>query len=414
MIDVTAEVEKAVERGRPADRELARIFRQNRGFGSHDRRLYSAGAFSLMRWRGWTGAISAAGPIAGLCANLLDAQTIAPHIFALADALDVNADKLQPLGELGIEAKAEALAGMGLHERAPAPEDLIPKWTWDALPFREPAERMAWLETIQRPRPVWLRFDSGHEEHALSFLEANGIETSRHELIQSAWMTETNISRAVLNARKAACIHLQDLSSQAVATVCAPAAEEKWWDTCAGAGGKSLHLADLLAHGTIVATDTRPQTLRNLHKRRVSGGMSRIRTEKLDATKSIPREAPFDGVLVDAPCSGVGTWARNPDARWRTDPEFVNNRARLQLKLLENASEAVKPGGKLVYAVCSPLPKETSAVVSAFAEQHPRFRLTPFQNPLAGGECPGNCLIDGIRNRSIAMYIAVFTADLNG
>jgi 16S rRNA (cytosine967-C5)-methyltransferase len=405
MIEIAGMVEKAVSRGRPADRELARIFRQNRSFGSHDRRIYSEAAFSLLRWRGWTGTLEQAGPRALLQAALLDADEIAPHLAALADSQHIAPDTLRALGALDLVEKAQALSGMNGGSVPPATESLIPAWALDSLPFDSDA-RSAWIASIQTALPVWLRIDSGHEPSARSVLETNAISIQPHPALPLAWSSDRNISRAVLNSDEAGHIHLQDLSSQAVALICAPHSGESWWDLCAGGGGKSLHLADLLGGaGSVLASDPRGESLRSLHERARRANIGIIKTRKSGKPAA---DASYDGVLVDAPCSGSGTWARNPDARWRTDQAFVDNRARLQVRLLEQAAASVKAGGKLVYAVCSLFKQETTDVFAAFSASHPDFKPDPFRNPLAGADCPGQLLIDGVSEQTIAMFVARF------
>jgi len=406
MLEIAAMVEKAVARGRPADRELARIFRQNRSFGSHDRRIYSEAAFALLRWRGWTGTLEQTGPRALLQALLLDSDAITPHLCALADSLQIASETLRALGALDLADKAQALSGMNGGSASPATESLIPAWALDSLPFDSDA-RSAWIASIQTSLPVWIRIDSGHEQAARSVLESNAIGIQPHPALPLAWRSDRNISRAVLNSSEAGHIHLQDLSSQAVALICAPQPGESWWDLCAGGGGKSLHLADLLGEtGSILASDPRAESLRSLHERARRANIGIIKTRK--SAKAAEAEI-FDGVLVDAPCSGSGTWARNPDARCRTDQAFVENRARLQVRLLEQAAAAVKPGGKLVYAVCSLFKQETTDVIAAFSASRPDFKPAPFRNPLTGEDCPGQLLIDGVSEQTIAMFIARFS-----
>src|SRR5690606_3438216 len=112
-------------------------------------------------------------------------------------------------------------------------------------------------------------------------------------------------------------IQVQDLASQMVVKVCGARTGERWWDTCSGSGGKALGLAET-AH-RVLATDTRASILRNLEQRaRAHGVYDRIACRVMDVARDQPGDQHFDGVLVDAPCSGLGTWPRNPDARWRT------------------------------------------------------------------------------------------------
>ena len=156
------------------------------------------------------------------------------------------------------------------------------------------------------------------------------------------------------------------------------------WDVCAGEGGKTLHLADLLAgKGTVMATDRAEWRLDRLQQRLSRARIRGVRWEAWDESKPTPGGEPFDGVLVDAPCTGLGTWGRNPHARWTVQPKDVEELAARQLALLDRAAEAVKPGGRLVYSVCTLTRGETAGVVEAFGKAHADFEPLPFANPFA-------------------------------
>lgn len=177
---------------------------------------------------------------------------------------------------------------------------------------------------------------------------------------------------------------LQDISSQAVGLVCAPQPGQTWWDACAGEGGKLLHLSALMENkGLIWATDRAAWRLDKLKRRAARARAFNYRSRVWDGGQNLPTKTRFDGVLVDAPCSGIGTWQRNPHARWTTTPEDVSELCEVQKCLLRHAAPAVKPGGKLIYAVCSLARSETVEVAETFTAQHPSFELLPLVNPLA-------------------------------
>jgi 16S rRNA (cytosine967-C5)-methyltransferase len=179
---------------------------------------------------------------------------------------------------------------------------------------------------------------------------------------------------------------LQDLSSQAVGWLCDPQPGEAWWDACAGEGGKLLHLSDLLRNrGLIWASDRAAWRLQKLKRRATRARVFNYRIAPWDGGAKRPTRTRFDGVLVDAPCSGLGTWQRNPHARWTTTPEDVAELSAVQTDLLAHAGPAVKPGGKLVYAVCTLTHAETTDVADTFERQHPEFSPLPLSNPLAPG-----------------------------
>jgi len=177
---------------------------------------------------------------------------------------------------------------------------------------------------------------------------------------------------------------VQDLSSQAVGFVCNPQPGETWWDACAGEGGKTLHLSTLMNNqGLIWASDRADWRLKRLKRRAARAGVFNYRMAAWDGGAKLPTRTRFDGILVDAPCSGVGTWQRNPHARWTTTREDVKELKELQLRLLRHAAPALKPGGRLIYSVCTITRAETEAVAQTFTREFPEFQPHPIKHPLA-------------------------------
>jgi 16S rRNA (cytosine967-C5)-methyltransferase len=176
---------------------------------------------------------------------------------------------------------------------------------------------------------------------------------------------------------------LQDISSQAVGLICNPQPGETWWDACAGEGGKLLHLSDLMENkGLIWASDRAEWRLKHLKRRAGRAKAFNYRAVLWNGGAKPPTKTKFNGVLVDAPCSGVGTWQRNPHARWTTTPNDVKELAEVQKQLLSNVVPSIKPGGKLIYAVCTLTKSETTEVAEHFEQQHPDFKALELPNPL--------------------------------
>ena len=161
---------------------------------------------------------------------------------------------------------------------------------------------------------------------------------------------------------------VQDASSQLVAEFLDVKPGMKIIDTCAGAGGKTLHLSALTENkGQIIAMDIYESKLRKLKVRAKRNGAHNIDLRVIDSTKPIKKlHDKADRVLIDAPCSGLGVLRRNPDAKWKLQPEFLENIKKTQQEVLEQYSKMVKPGGKLVYATCSVLPSENQEQVNIF------------------------------------------------
>lgn len=176
---------------------------------------------------------------------------------------------------------------------------------------------------------------------------------------------------------------LQDITSQAVGWMCAPKAGETWWDACAGEGGKLLHLSDLMENrGLIWATDRVQWRLDRLRRRAGRARVFNYRAALWSQPERLPTRTRFDGILVDAPCSGVGTWHRNPQARWTTSPDDVRELAELQVSLLEHAVKLLKPEGRLFYSVCTLTHAETKGVVEQFERRAKGIVPSPTMNPL--------------------------------
>ncbi len=149
---------------------------------------------------------------------------------------------------------------------------------------------------------------------------------------------------------------------------------------CAGEGGKTLHLADCLdGKGCVWATDKSSWRLQRLKRRAARAKTFNYQSARWETGTPLPFKRRFDGILIDAPCSGLGTWQRHPDARWSTQPKDVQELATLQLECLQAGARALKPGGKLIYAVCTLTRAETTGVVKRFEKMHPELEPWPWQ-----------------------------------
>ncbi|CAO1651965.1 RsmB/NOP family class I SAM-dependent RNA methyltransferase [Parasphingorhabdus sp. NYA22] len=182
-------------------------------------------------------------------------------------------------------------------------------------------------------------------------------------------------------------IEIQDLGSQAIAMAGAAAKPELVLDLCAGAGGKTLALAAMLpAESKIIAADTDRGRLSRIEPRKRRASARNIETILLGPGKEMESlehlQASCDLVLIDAPCSGTGTWRRNPELRWRMTPKRLEHTTELQQRLIELGSELVKPGGRLVYAVCSLLDAEGGDQTDRFLESHPEWREISIDLPI--------------------------------
>jgi 16S rRNA (cytosine967-C5)-methyltransferase len=170
---------------------------------------------------------------------------------------------------------------------------------------------------------------------------------------------------------------VQDAGSQCIAPFLQ--AEPGMWvvDACAGAGGKALHLAALMKNkGRIIALDTEDWKLEELSRRARRNGVHIVQPRPIESSKTIKRlHGAADRLLLDVPCSGLGVLRRNPDAKWKLSPEFLENVKVAQEGILENYSKILKPNGRMVYATCSIFPSENERQVEKFLARHPQFKL---------------------------------------
>ena len=175
-------------------------------------------------------------------------------------------------------------------------------------------------------------------------------------------------------------VEVQDEGSQLAALFSAAKPGEQVIDLCAGAGGKTLALAAMMdGKGRLIATDRDKRQLAPIHERLSRAGVhnAEVRAPKGEAEPLAEIKASADLVLIDAPCSGTGTWRRNPDAKWRIRPGALELRLKDQVEVLDRAAGMVKPGGRIAYITCSVLPAENNEQVRAFIARHPEFAVVP-------------------------------------
>jgi 16S rRNA (cytosine967-C5)-methyltransferase len=172
---------------------------------------------------------------------------------------------------------------------------------------------------------------------------------------------------------RAGWFEVQDAGSQEIAPFLQPRPDEVVIDSCAGAGGKTLHLAALLHNqGRLLALDVHPWKLAALEKRAARAGVTCLRTQPITSLEDLARHAgTADRLLIDAPCSGLGVLRRHPDTKWKLTTTELARLVRLQQEILDTHSTLLKPGGTLVYATCSFLPEENTAQIHAFLARQP-------------------------------------------
>lgn len=202
------------------------------------------------------------------------------------------------------------------------------------------------------------------------------------------------------DAFKSGAIEVQDAGSQLACMAVGARPGERIVDLCAGAGGKSLSLAAAMDNsGTVLACDADRRRLSQLPPRAERAGASIIETRLLDGARELASlddwQRRADAVLVDAPCSGTGTWRRNPEARWRLSPDGLGRLIALQSRLLDIAAKLVRPGGRLIYVTCSLLDGEGAGQAGDFLARHPGWRAVAVNLPAGTPRGPGLRLTPG-------------------
>jgi len=317
--------------GASADTLARNFFRERRYMGSGDRRAVRDLAWRAVRRFGEL-PVNGRAALAGLAredaalAELFDGSTYGP-------------------ARLGAE---EPVAAGGV----------IPAWIEALLPpLFDEAEKRALLERA----PLDLRYDRSRTDR--DALSAIWPEIVFSDALPNAARLPGNTPVEDSASWQAGAIDVQDWGSQAIVQAClSDEAPALVIDLCAGAGGKTLALSALLPEARIVASDTSRDRLQAMEPRRQRAGRDRIEPLLLDPKREWDRLGRFEGqadlVLVDAPCSGSGTWRRNPETRWRLTPDRLARVVAEQARLIDIAQRLVRPGGALVYAVCSLLPDE--------------------------------------------------------
>ena len=247
----------------------------------------------------------------------------------------------------------------------------IPDWL-DTLGEQELPERWdATLAALNQPARVVLRANRLKTDRAAlqTALRQDGVETT--PVGEGDALLLTRRQNVFQNpVFKAGWFEMQDASSQLVAPFLAPSPGMRVVDACAGGGGKTLHLAALLQNrGSIIALDTMAWKLDELRARARRAGATNIEARAIESRKTIKRlYGSADRLLLDVPCSGLGVLRRNPDAKWKLQPEQISQLNTTQQEILQAYSPITKPGGRMVYATCSVLPSENEAQISRFLE----------------------------------------------
>ena len=235
------------------------------------------------------------------------------------------------------------------------------------------------IHALNQPAKVVLRVNTlkTNRQHLKKLLSLDGIETEAPKHHPNALVLTERKNVFLTESFKKGMFEVQDASSQLVAAFSEVEPGQRVIDTCAGAGGKTLHLAASMQNkGQIIALDIYGNKLKELKRRAKRAGAHNIDNRVIESSKTIKKlKNSADCVLIDSPCSGIGVLRRNPDAKWKLQPEFIEKLKITQAEILSGYSSMVKIGGKLVYATCSILPSENENQVEKFLKNNIDFKL---------------------------------------
>jgi len=364
----------------PADAALSRWLRAHPALGGRDRAEVAEAVYDVLRHlrRYRQHAESAGGPAARRLA-----------VLGLAGTLGAGAL------EEGLQAgEAEWLARVSGVDPASLPRAVrgsLPDWLDERLGRLERPDELA--EALNRPAALDLRVNplkTGRDEALAALLAGPAARHDPQPMPYSPWGIRlaghppVNRWPMFLDGT----LEVQDEGSQLLALLVAPRRGEMVIDFCAGAGGKTLLLGALMrSTGRLYAFDVSAARLARAKPRLARSGLSNVVTVAIDGENDA-RVKRLTGkarrVLVDAPCSGLGTLRRNPDLKWRQHPQSVRELCALQARILDSAARCVAPGGRLVYATCSLLPEENEEQAAAFEARHPEFSRVDVRDILAG------------------------------
>jgi 16S rRNA (cytosine967-C5)-methyltransferase len=355
-----------------ADKAVEKALKRDKRWGSRDRKFVAETIYEIVRWK-----------------------RLYAEIAEVKEPFDRN--NLWRLFSVWCVLKGIALPDWNQIE--PTPSRRI-KGKFDELSkirkFRESIPD--WIDEVavsELGEELWTKELAALNKQAEVILRTNTLNTTKEEL-QKKLQDESIFTEFIPNHSdalrlveranvfrtevfKKGYFEVQDASSQLVAEYLDVAPGMKVIDTCAGAGGKTLHLASFMKNkGQIIAMDIYESKLKKLKIRARRNKVHNIDTRVIDSTKPIKKlYNKADRVLIDAPCSGIGVLRRNPDSKWKLQPEFLDNIKKVQQDILQKYSKMVKSGGKLVYATCSVLPSENQNQITEFlaSESGKDFKL---------------------------------------
>jgi 16S rRNA (cytosine967-C5)-methyltransferase len=411
LLDQATELLRAVQQfDQPADAVVAAHFRRHRSLGARDRHVLAETVYAVLRRRLYfLHLIQAAG-------GPLERRLVLAAWQGDRRALDAAIDADE-------RAWLDALAAIDPAQLPDAQRHNLPEWLATALQAQlGAAEFIALADALLQPAPLDLRVNThkAKRDDVQQVLARSGIEAVATPYSPWGLRIEGRPNVSATGAYAEGLFEVQDEGSQLLAALVDARRGEMVVDFCAGAGGKTLALGAAMRNtGRLYAFDTSGHRLHALKPRLERSGLSNVHTVQISHERDdrVARLAgKVDRVLVDAPCSGLGTLRRNPDLKWRQSVATVAQFGVQQTTVLAAAAQLVKPGGRLVYATCSLLALENDAVARMFEASHPQFVAVPAVQALSQARITRTDeLVDGAylrlwphRHRSDGFFAAVW------
>ncbi len=364
VVAVGAIVRAVMQEGAYADREIGRILKANAQWGSRDRAFVAESSYDIIRnYR----------LVRHLAGDSKDPSNLLAALYAIrGQAIPVQeffaqCDEVQ----MQIRLKEAASHFALLHSY---PDEWV-EWFRSDYPETYQQELIA----LNKQAPLVLRVNTlkMDKKRLLEALTQSGRHLECTELSPDALVAQQKWNVFQDPLFRTGAFEVQDVSSQRVAGFAQVQPGQRVIDACAGAGGKSLHLAASMRNkGRIIALDTEEWKLEELRKRARRAGVGCVETRWIRNNKIIKRlEKSCDRLLLDVPCSGTGVLKRNPDAKWKVDEKYVQRVCEVQQGILETYHKMLRPGGKLIYVTCSMLRRENVDQIAYFCARHPHFHL---------------------------------------
>jgi 16S rRNA (cytosine967-C5)-methyltransferase len=349
-----------------ADKVIERTFKAHRKWGARDRRLFAESVYDIVRWWRWDWHL----------AGLPDGDCLSKEAITEARLWQVwGAYWTSREGEWPPFAECRAVSTASVRAQAetavpPAVRAAFPDWLYQLGELEIGPEWPRLAEALNQAAPVDIRVNTLKVSlrDLQEILHREDIEAGPVRGVPDALRLRERKSLFTTAAFKSGLFELQDAASQRIAPFVEVEPGMRVIDACAGAGGKTLHLAALMRNkGRIIALDIHRWKLEELRRRARRNGAGIVEAREVEDAKSIKRlSLSADRVLLDVPCSGLGVLRRNPDTKWKISAEELQRLRLVQRDILQSHSRMVKPGGKLVYATCSILPDENERQVRAF------------------------------------------------